>query len=199
MIKKTIKFINNCLPDCLWPIKVIILKKSFFSCGKNVKISKQASFIHPGKVSIGNDVFLAQEFYTSTIKNSKIGNRVMFGPRCAIIGGDHNFANPLQNMRHTNEKGDDREIIIEDDSWIGFGTLILKRARICEGSIIGAMSVVNSYIEPYCVYAGNPAKKIKPRFKTYEDLLTYLEMMKNKYNFQTKYTNDELRKIYEND
>jgi len=34
---------------------------------------------------------------------------------------------------------------------------------IKENSIIAAKSIVNSNIEPYSIYAGGPAKKIKER------------------------------------
>jgi len=191
------KIAMNCLPNCFWPLKVKMYKKMLKKYGKNVRIGKRTDLIHPENISIGNDVFIAQNFYASTIKNLIIGDRVMFGPKCAIIGGDHDFSNPFQNMRYTHEKGDNRDIVIEDDAWIGYGTLILKKAMIGEGSIVGAMSVVNQILEPYCVYVGNPAKKIRPRFASYEELLSYLEMMKNKYNFMTKYTQEELKKIYE--
>ncbi len=190
---KIVKF----LPDYLWPIKVFILKKFFANCKENVIIGKNSDFIHPENISIGTDVFMAQNFYISTVKAIKIGNRVMFGPKCSIIGGDHKYDNPLDNMRFTKELGDNREIIIENDVWIGYGTLILKKSMIGEGAIIGAMSVVNSKVEPYCVYVGNPIKKIKPRFDTYEELQTYLKMMQNTFSFKSKYTEEELKRIYE--
>jgi acetyltransferase-like isoleucine patch superfamily enzyme len=45
--------------------------------------------------------------------------------------------------------------------WIGFDTCILPGVTIGEGSIVGAKSVVQSDIPPYCVYAGNPACYIR--------------------------------------
>ena len=45
--------------------------------------------------------------------------------------------------------------------WIGERSLILKRSKIGNNSIIGAGSVVTGEIPPNSVYAGNPAKFIK--------------------------------------
>ena len=54
-----------------------------------------------------------------------------------------------------------KDIVIEDDVWIGFGATILKGVRIGRGAIIGAKSVVTHDVEPYTVVAGNPAHVVK--------------------------------------
>ena len=63
---------------------------------------------------------------------------------------------------HPTSKGD---IVIGNDVWIGMGVLILSGVTIGDGAVIGARSVVTSDVKPYSVYAGNPAKFIKFRFK----------------------------------
>lgn len=54
--------------------------------------------------------------------------------------------------------------IIEDDVWIGAGSIILKGIKISKGAVIAAGSVVTKDVEPYSIYAGVPAKMIKKRF-----------------------------------
>jgi acetyltransferase-like isoleucine patch superfamily enzyme len=184
------------LPNFLWPLKLYLMKSSIHSIGKRVQISSDSHFDNYDKVNIGNDVFINRHFHCSNEKPLTIKDRVMFGPACTIIGGDHAYDLPDQNLRHTHLLGDNREITIEEDAWIGHGTLILKRSLIGEGCIIGAYSVVNSKLLPYSVYVGNPAKFIKPRFKTLDDLANYLEMMKKNHGFETRYSLDELKKLY---
>jgi len=184
------------LPNFLWPLKKIVLKTSLKAHGRNLKIAFDSQFVFPQLVTVGNDVFIGPGFYCAIIKPLSIGNRVMFGPRCAIIGGDHHYNNPADNMRFTKLLGDNREIIIEDDVWIGYGVLILKKAYIAEGCIIGANSLVNEKTKPYTVYAGNPLKEIKPRFKQLTDLLSYLAFMEEKYNFKSNYNLSSLEQIY---
>ena len=50
---------------------------------------------------------------------------------------------------------------------------ICQGVTIGDGAVIGACSLVNKDVEPYAVYAGVPAKKIKQRFtdETIEKLL----------------------------
>lgn len=58
-------------------------------------------------------------------------------------------------------KGD---IIVEDDTWIGYRATIMSGVHIGKGAVIAAGSVVTKDVPPYAVVAGIPAKVIKYRF-----------------------------------
>lgn len=60
------------------------------------------------------------------------------------------------------EKG--YQISIGNDVWIGASVIILQGVHIGDGACIAAGSVVTKDVEPYAVYGGVPAKKIKMRF-----------------------------------
>jgi len=67
-------------------------------------------------------------------------------------------------------KGD---IIIGNDVWMGYDSLIKNGVSVGDGAIIAARAVVVKDVPPYAVVAGNPAKVVKMRFdeKTIEQLL----------------------------
>lgn len=50
---------------------------------------------------------------------------------------------------------------IEDEAFIGTGTIILKGTHIGRGSIIGAGSIVCGEIPPFEIWAGAPARFVK--------------------------------------
>jgi acetyltransferase-like isoleucine patch superfamily enzyme len=54
-------------------------------------------------------------------------------------------------------------IVVEDDVWIGAGSIILPGRRIGTGAIIGAGSVVSKDVDPYTVVGGNPIRLISRR------------------------------------
>lgn len=56
--------------------------------------------------------------------------------------------------------GDSMPIEIQDNVWIGARAVILGGARIGEGSIVGAASVVDFEVPPYSIVAGNPARVV---------------------------------------
>ncbi len=191
-----LSFILRSLPNFLWIVKWYLIKVTLKSVGKNFKFSYQSFFSDHRLIQVGDDVFIGSNFYCSAIKGVNIGNRVMFGANCSIIGGDHNYNNPLENLRFGNSIGQNNKINIEDDSWIGHGSMLLNHSHIGEGCIIGANSLVNTKTKPYCVYAGQPAKFIKTRFTNYPELCVHLNMMKDEFGFNSKYSSEELNEIY---
>ena len=58
-------------------------------------------------------------------------------------------------------KGD---IIVGNDVWIGYETVILAGVHIGDGAVIGTRAVVTKDVPPYTIVGGVPAKPIKKRF-----------------------------------
>lgn len=56
-----------------------------------------------------------------------------------------------------------KDILIEEDVWLGARVTVLAGSVIRKGSVIGACSLVNHEIGEYSVAVGIPAKKIKSR------------------------------------
>ena len=155
-----------------------------------------AYFENVFSVNIGNDVFINRYFYCSVVNSIVIKDRAMIGPNCTIIGGDHDYSRVDSSMRFYKSLGDNRKIVIEQDAWIGSGTLMLKKSIIGEGTIVGANSLVNSKLLPYSVYVGQPAHFVKPRFNTFGDLCSHLEVMRNEYGHETIYSREFLLNLY---
>lgn len=59
-----------------------------------------------------------------------------------------------------------RDIVVEDDVWIGHGALILPGVRIGKGSVVAAGAVVTGDIAPYAIVGGIPARQLGTRFAT---------------------------------
>lgn len=60
-----------------------------------------------------------------------------------------------------NNKGD---IVIGNDVWIGYDTVIMAGVTIGDGAIIGTRAVVTKDVAPYSIVGGVPAKEIRKRF-----------------------------------
>ena len=94
----------------------------------------------------------------------------------SFIGrNDHNY-NIICSSIWNSPRGENLITKIGNDCWIGHGAIVLAGVNIGNGSIIAAGSVVTTDIESYFIYAGVPAKKIKPRFNTDRDLKNHLEL-----------------------
>ena len=111
----------------------------------------------------------------------KIGRYTMLAHDVQIIGGDHVFNDPNLPMTFAGRETI-KPTIIGDDCWIGARSIMLVGVKIGDGAIVAAGSVVTKDIEPYSIYAGVPAKKIRMRF-TEEEIALHKEMLKRKFSF----------------
>lgn len=118
----------------------------------------QMTIIGNARIILGDHVGLNGTTITARGRIS-IGDNTMVGPNTIIVDHDGHVVWPPDERWTKN--GPVADVVIENDVWIGMNCLILKGVRIGSGSIIAAGSVVISDVEPACLYAGNPARKIK--------------------------------------
>ena len=88
-----------------------------------------------------------------SFKSINIGDNVRCGANTLITDGDW----------HTDDKrsGESKEVIIEENVWLGINAVILKGVKIGKNTVIGANSVVTKSIPENVIAAGNPCKVIK--------------------------------------
>jgi maltose O-acetyltransferase len=107
-----------------------------------------------------------------------IGNNVTIAPGARIIAHD---ASTKRHLNYTRIG----KIIINDNVFIGAGSIILPGVTIGKNSIIGAGSVVTKHVQENVVVAGNPAKEI---YKLEKFIAKRREEMKNVPIFTENYT-----------
>jgi len=109
----------------------------------------------------------------------RIGAYTMLANNISIIGGDHAYNKPGIPITFSG-RSQIRPTIIGRDCWIGAYSIIMCGVNIGEGSIIAAGSVVTKDVEPYSIYGGAPAKKIKERFKSENEVEIHKKMLSHK-------------------
>jgi len=90
---------------------------------------------------------------------------VSIGDRCLITAGTTILTHYLdtENLSENPEfyfRFYQGKVIIEDDVFIGTGSVIAKPVRIGKGAIIGANTVITKDVPPGAVMVGAPAKNI---------------------------------------
>jgi acetyltransferase-like isoleucine patch superfamily enzyme len=91
-------------------------------------------------------------------RSIRIGNNVLVGANAVVTDFDWHSMDP-QN-RNTGPILS-KEIIIEDNVWIGANAMILKGVTIGRNTVIGAGSVVTSNMPADAICAGNPCRMIR--------------------------------------
>ena len=134
----------------------------------SIQIFKQG-----GRVFIGDYCYIGENTKIWSASNITIQDRVLIAHNVNI---HDNISHPLdENIRHKDYKRilglEDydvqkidlraKKVIIKEDAWIGFNSVILKGVTIGKGAIVGAGSFVTKDVPDWTVVGGNPAKVIK--------------------------------------
>lgn len=140
----------------------------------------------PNRLTIGDNVYIGK--YCTLQVDGKIGNGCVIANNVGLIGKyDHDFSvigkmikdAPWIGEKDYNYKGLDKQVIVEEDVWIGFGSVILSGVKVGRGSIVAAGSVVTKDVPPYAIVAGNPAKIVGMRFSEM-DIIEHEEIIEKK-------------------
>ncbi len=124
------------------PCMLVVTKGATLTIGENVGIS-QTSLICHNSITIGNNV--------------KIGGGVK------IYDTDFHSLDPEVRKNHSLDMKTKKvaPVVIQDNVFIGAGSIVLKGVTIGENSVVGAGSVVTKSIPANEIWGGNPAKFIK--------------------------------------
>ena len=154
----------------------IIIYNNELNIGENVSIRSRSKGYHAGmpfvsailidvqnaKVSIGDNSRL-KGVYIHTKKEISIGKNCLIAAGVNIIDSNGHI---LDSLDRTKGRDVPKEIIIEDNVWIGLNSIILKGTKIGKNSVVASGSVVKGVFPENSLIAGNPAVLIdKINFK----------------------------------
>ena len=154
--------------------------------GEDVKIWPLAKIIAPEVISIGNSTIIDDFVLLMGGTATRIGSFVHIGQHTSIVGGGEldmeDFAGVSGGVRIYTGNEDycggsltnpavpapyrmpTRSFVrICKHAIIGANTVILPGITIGEGASVGANSLVTKDCEPWTIYFGSPAKRIKRR------------------------------------
>ena len=174
-------------PDAIYPIKdctrILFLKN--FVKASNIIIGDYTYF---NDSRYGAETF---EEYNVLYNYAFSKVKLIIGKFCAIaaetkfmMAGDHKldaistypfpiFQQGWENVFNVFDLPGKGDIVVGNDVWFGYDTLIKGGVKIGDGAIIATRAVVVKDVPPYAIVAGNPAKIVKMRFddQTIECLL----------------------------
>ena len=115
------------------------------------------------------------------------------GSQCIIIPEAHIPTVGLPqflSITHINDHIND--IIVNEDAWVGAGSILLSKCEIGRGAVIGAGSIVSKKIPPYAVAVGSPTKIVAARF-TIEQILEHERIL---YPPEERMSREELEELF---
>ncbi|KTD58299.1 chloramphenicol acetyltransferase [Legionella sainthelensi] len=160
---------------------------NFKRLGKNVKISDKACIYDPERFEVADNTRI-DDFCVISGKIT-LGSYVHIAPFCLLAGGiegitvgdfsgisygskvfsqsdDYSgqfMVSPLIPLDYKNEKR--AQVTLGRHVILGANAVIFPGVHIAEGCSIGAMTLVTKSTEPWGIYTGIPAKRVKEKSK----------------------------------
>ena len=116
-----------------------------------------------------------------------LGNYVLIAPEVQFVGNDHVYDRVGVPIIFSGRPSVLLKTRVEDDVWIGRGVIINAGVRIGTGSIIASGAVVTRDVEPYTIVGGVPAKFLKNRFASQDEINKHQESLKSRV-FDSSYS-----------
>lgn len=111
-------------------------------------------------IEIGNNTSSTNPVYVTVAESTNliIGEDCMFATNNQIRTDDAHAIYDVNTGERVNKS---KDIIIGNHVWVGYGAVLFGGAKLGDGSVVGAFSMVNKAFPNNCVVEGTPAKLIR--------------------------------------
>ena len=140
----------------------------------DVKVYNPDNLVMEGQTNIDSGATIMNtraKLIMKKYSGAAIGLTVITGNHMSVVGKW--FKDVTDSDKDLSPDGDkfDRDVIIDEDVWIGANVTLLAGTHIKRGAIIGSGSVVRGTVPPYAIVIGNPSKVIAFRFTPAEIIM----------------------------
>jgi putative colanic acid biosynthesis acetyltransferase WcaF len=110
----------------------------------------------PWNLAIGSESSVGDRAILYCLGRVTIGARVTVSQGAHLCAGSHDSRRATMPLLRP-------PIDIEDDAWIAADAFVGPKVRVKEGAILGARAVALEDLEPWSIYLGNPAARVRAR------------------------------------
>lgn len=136
--------------------KTFLLRCFGAGIGRKVTIKPNVNIKHPWLLEIGDYTWIGEGVWIDNLVMVRIGRNVCVSQGAMLLTGNHDYKKPTFDLITG-------EIVLQDGVWVG------ARAVVCPGitcqshSVLAVNSVATQDLQPFSIYQGNPAAKMRER------------------------------------
>lgn len=121
-----------------------------------VRIRRTVRIEIPWNLTMGRESSAGDNAILYCLGPVTIGERVMISQGAHLCAGSHDYTHRSMPLLRP-------PIVIGDDVWIAAEAFVGPAVRVGNGAILGSRAVTMRDLEPWSIYAGNPAQFVKAR------------------------------------
>lgn len=137
-------------------LKVILLRLFGAKVGKGVVIKPNINIKYPWLLEIGDYTWIGERAWIDNLAQVKIGKNCCISQGAMLLCGNHNYKKPTFDLIV-------KPITLEDGAWVGALSVVCPGVTIKSHAILTVQSVAAETLEPFALYKGNPAVRIRER------------------------------------
>ena len=137
-------------------IKIFLLKIFGATLGTGAVIKPGVQIKFPWKLRLGNHVWIGENVWIDNLEQVTLGSNVCVSQDALLVTGSHDYSKSSFDLLT-------KPIIIEDGAWVAARAIVTGGVTAGNHSVLLTSSVASANLEPYGVYRGNPAVKIRTR------------------------------------
>lgn len=145
---------SSCFPGSSW--RKFLLRAFGARVGDGVVIKPGVKVKFPWRLVIGCDTWVGEGVWIDNLDWVFIGSNVCISQGAFFCTGNHDWSSESFDLI-TNS------ITIEDCAWVGAFSSVCAGTYIPEGAVLCQSSFAVGCLEPWTVYSGNPALRVKER------------------------------------
>lgn len=137
-------------------LKVTLLKMFGARMGRGIVIKQSVKIKYPWLLEVGDHVWIGEEVWIENHGQVTIGKNSCISQGAMLLCGNHNYKKTTFDLMA-------QPVTLEDGVWIGAHAVVCPGTTCREHSVLTVNSVGSGTLEPYSIYKGNPATKVKDR------------------------------------
>jgi putative colanic acid biosynthesis acetyltransferase WcaF len=134
----------------------LILRLFGSKVGQGVVIKPGVNIKYPWKLKVGNFVWIGENVWIDNLDFVNIMDNSCISQGAMLLCGNHNYSSTSFDLIIN-------PITIETGVWIGAKCVLCPGVKAGSHSVLSAGSVASKDLDPYSIYKGNPAVKIRER------------------------------------
>lgn len=136
--------------------RAIVLRAFGAKLAAGVAIYPDVRIWHPANLEMGEAATLGPRVNCYAMARIVLGRRAIVSQGAHLCAGSHDIDDPRFPLVA-------RPIVVGERAWVAAEAFVGPGVSIGDGAVLGARGVTMKSLEPWSVYAGNPARKLRDR------------------------------------